>query len=164
MKTIFNALKSLIYGTLFFCLWIWIDLLIKNIDKSFGWSLPAGVYLPGLILIIIGFPIAIWPALSFVIYGQGTPAPFDAPKEFVAVGPYKYVRNPMYIGGFFLFVGFALVNYSLSMLLFPFIWFIIVHLFIIYYEEKKLEKRFGQSYIDYKKKTNRWIPKFKINK
>jgi protein-S-isoprenylcysteine O-methyltransferase Ste14 len=111
MKMILNALKSLIYGTLFFCFWIWIDLLIKNIDKSFGWSLPAGVYFPGIILIIIGFPIAIGTALSFVLYGQGTPAPFDAPKEFVVVGPYKYVRNPMYIGGFFLFAGFALINY-----------------------------------------------------
>ena len=39
-----------------------------------------------------------WCIGTFVTKGQGTPAPFDPPREFVASGPYRYVRNPMYIG------------------------------------------------------------------
>ena len=54
----------------------------------------------------------------FVVRGRGTPAVFDAPREFVVVGPYKYVRNPMYIGALTLLIGFGLYQHSISILVF----------------------------------------------
>jgi len=161
MKTLFVAIKTIIFGTIFVAIWVFVDLLIRNLDNYYGGYLPHWVYIPGIILLIIGLPITVITAFSFVIFGKGTPAPFDAPKEFVVAGPYKYVRNPMYVGGFFAFIGFAFVNFSVSMLIFPFIWYIVVHLLVVFYEEKELEKKFGQSFLDYKKKVNRWIPKLK---
>ena len=77
-----------------------------------------------------------------------------------AVGPYAYVRNPMYIGGFILLVGFGLFHSSVSILLLSIILLLLFHLFVILVEEPTLERTFGESYMEYKKRINRWIPTF----
>lgn len=159
MKLSLNFLKTLLFGTIIIFVWGWISLQFKYFDKFFYFSFPPRLYYPGIFFMVFGGLIALINAMTFVIFGKGTPAPFDAPNEFVNIGLYKYVRNPMYIGGFFLFEGFAFLNLSFSMMVFPFLWLIIVHLFVIKYEEKILEKKFGQSYLNYKNKINRWLPK-----
>jgi protein-S-isoprenylcysteine O-methyltransferase Ste14 len=97
----------------------------------------------------------------FIRKGQGTPALFDPPTQFIAVGPYKYVRNPMYIGGFILLIGFDLYHHSIPMLVLSLILFILFHLFMVFVEEQGLIQRFGGSYIEYKKSVNRWLPRWK---
>ena len=158
MKTFFNLFKTLIFSLVVTCFWGLVSLYVKNLDVISGVYLPLRLRVPGIILMIAGGSLASVCALSFAIFGKGTPFPPDAPKEFVSTGPYKYVRNPMYIGGFMLFEGFAFVNLSVSMIIFGFLWLLIVHLFTIFYEEKTLEKQFGKSYLDYKKKVHRWLP------
>ncbi len=162
MDRFFNSLKTLLFGSAFILLWGWIASLVKYFDKFFGLELPRWFIFPGILLMITGGSLAFITALSFVIFGKGTPAPFDAPKEFVSVGPYKYVRNPMYTGGVALFEGFAFVNLSLSMIIFPFLWLLIVHLFVVHFEEVQLEKKFGNTYNDYKNRVNRWLPRFRL--
>ena len=71
----------------------------------------------------------------FTVRGRGTPAPFDAPRVFVAVGPYRYVRNPMYIGGIMLLAGLAMLRRSVAILVFAAGWYVLAHLFVILYEE-----------------------------
>jgi hypothetical protein len=51
-----------------------------------------------MIMVTIGTAIALWCVLMFVFIGKGTPAPFDPPRKLVIRGPYRFVRNPMYIG------------------------------------------------------------------
>ena len=46
----------------------------------------------------IGAILALWCIATFIMIGRGTPAPFDPPRHLVVVGPYRLVRNPMYIG------------------------------------------------------------------
>ncbi len=162
MDGFINSLKTLLFGCAFILLWGWIASLVKYFDKFLVPEIPRWFMIPGNILMATGGALAFITALSFVIFGKGTPAPFDAPKEFVSVGPYRYVRNPMYIGGFLLFEGFAFVNFSISMMIFPFLWLLIVHLFVIYFEEVQLEKKFGNTYLDYKKRVNRWLPRFRF--
>ena len=77
----------------------------------------------------------------------------------VAVGPYRYVRNPMYIGGWMALIGFGLVEQSGSMVIFSFGWILIAHVFVLLVEGRGLEKRFGQHYLEYKKSVGRWIPR-----
>jgi len=108
----------------------------------------------------VGGILVITCAAIFVLRGRGTPAIFDPPKEFVALGPYKFVRNPMYIGGFILLVGFGLYQNSASILLLSLLLALLIHLFVLAIEEQGLEKRFGRSYLEYKKSVNRWIPKW----
>ncbi len=110
---------------------------------------------------LIGGIIVLLCVIIFIVRGKGTPAVFDPPTKFVAMGPYAYVRNPMYIGGFILLIGFGLYHASVAILILSVILLAIFHLFVVIVEEKKLEGSFGESYLDYKKHLNRWIPKFK---
>ena len=96
---------------------------------------------------------------TFVVRGQGTPAPFDPPRRFVAVGPYKYVRNPMYIGGMILLVGSGLYQRSISILCLALAWLLLVHLLVVFYEEPHLRSRFGAEYQEYCRSVSRRVPR-----
>jgi protein-S-isoprenylcysteine O-methyltransferase Ste14 len=127
-------------------------------DSRFAIRLPDWTKIAGIILMAAGGILALLCLSLFVVRGKGTPAPFDAPREFVAVGPYRYVRNPMYIGGWLVLIGFGLLERSISILLFSFAWLLLAHLFVLVVEERGLEERFGHSYLEYKKSVNRWMP------
>ena len=109
---------------------------------------------------IAGGALGLTCIANFVLRGRGTPVPFDPPKELVAAGPYKYVRNPMYVGALTMGVGFGLWLRSVSILLLALLVALIVHLFVVLLEEPDLERRFGASYISYKKRVNRWLPRW----
>jgi protein-S-isoprenylcysteine O-methyltransferase Ste14 len=78
---------------------------------------------------------------------------------FVVSGPYRWVRNPMYIGGFLLLLGYALCAGSVAALLVALTMLVTVHLVAVLYEEPNLRRRFGASYEQYRRSTPRWIPR-----
>ena len=145
----------------FILLWYWLALDVKSYDKNLNILLPNWFEIFGIAIMIIGGIITIICGGIFSFKGKGTPAPFDSPREFVASGPYKFVRNPMYIGGGMVLIGFGMYELSFSMILFSFVWLLFFHLLVLFYEEPVLEKKFGQSYLEYKKNVNRWLPRFK---
>ena len=159
MKTLFLALRSVIYMSGFLLFFGWIALLVRTFDQSFGVSLPAASEIPGAILVVVGAILVLACAGVFISRGRGTPAIFDAPRAFVAIGPYKYVRNPMYIGGLVLLIGFGLYERSISILFLTLPLFLLVHLFVLFYEEPTLTRKFGSSYQEYRKAVRRWIPR-----
>lgn len=88
--------------------------------------------------------------------------PFNPPPKLVTTGPYTYVRNPMITGFFILLAGIGLFLNSVSFLfiLLPLlIFFAIWEIRVI--EEPELEKRLGERYIEYKKNTPMFIPRWK---
>ncbi len=109
----------------------------------------------------MGTAIILWCFWGFTFKGRGTPAPIDPPKELVATGLYRYVRNPMYVGvlsallGHFLWFGFWRI------LIYAALFLLTTHLFVTLYEEPNLRQRFGTSYEQYLKQVPRWIPKLK---
>ena len=105
-----------------------------------------------------GSLLALTCIVLFVSRGRGTPALFDAPRRFVAAGPYQYVRNPMYLGGLLLLAGFGLWLRSPSVLVMAAMMFLAVHLVVILHEEPALRKRFAGSYVEYSGSERRWIP------
>jgi len=161
MKLFFIILRSLIYVPLFILLFGWLALNVRVYDTKLGVSLPQWVSIVGMVSMAVGSVLILLCVVVFVIRGKGTPAVFDPPREFVAVGPYAYVRNPMYIGGFILLAGFGLYHLSLSILILAVILIVVFHFFVLMVEEPNLERLFGKSYLDYKKKINRWLPKLK---
>ncbi len=161
MRLVFAAVKALVYMTGFLFLWGWIALGFRRYDAQFAIILPPWTEIPGILLMIVGGSVALLCVGTFVIRGEGTPAPFDAPRKFVAVGPYRSVRNPMYIGGWILLMGFGLLEHSSSILLFSLAWLLLAHLFVLYFEEPRLEVRFGSGYLDYKESVSRWLPRWK---
>jgi protein-S-isoprenylcysteine O-methyltransferase Ste14 len=155
----FRIVRSIIYVPLFIFFFGWIAVRVRVFDLKIGGILPFWTRPAGIILMIVGCILILTCVVVFIIQGKGTPAAFDPPKEFVATGPYAYVRNPMYIGGFILLVGFGLNRNSLSILILSVILIVVFHLFVVFYEEPVLERQFGKTYIEYKNRINRWIPK-----
>jgi protein-S-isoprenylcysteine O-methyltransferase Ste14 len=62
----------------------------------------------GIPIIAIGAAGLVWCIWQFFSEGRGTLAPVDPPKHLVVRGLYRYVRNPMYVGNFFLILGMAI--------------------------------------------------------
>ncbi len=110
---------------------------------------------------LLGGGTILWCFWDFTFKGRGTPLPLDPPKELVATGPYRYVRNPIYVGVLVIVMGYFLWFKSVWMIVYAVIAFLGVHLFVIFYEERTLKKKFGMVYENYCKSVPRWIPKFK---
>jgi protein-S-isoprenylcysteine O-methyltransferase Ste14 len=159
MLTLMNAFRTLVWGAAFLTMWGWLALASRRYDRAFGGALPAWMPWLGVPFLIAGIALTATCVYLFVVRGHGTPAPFDAPKEFVAVGPYRRVRNPMYLGGLAMLVGAALINRSPAMLAFTLVPAVCLFMFVKTYEERTLEKRFGDSYRAYKRSVPGWLPR-----
>ena len=107
-------------------------------------------------LVIFGILINLWTDSLFK-KKQTTVKPFEMPNFFVASGPFKLSRHPMYLGMMSILLGFAISQGSLIPFVFPVIFIIIMEKRFIPLEEKNLEKKFDNQYIDYKKRVRRWI-------
>lgn len=114
--------------------------------------------MPGLMLIVGGSAQVLWCLAAFAWEGSGTPAPFDAPRKIVVTGPYRNVRNPMYLGAMLIILGVALMLRSPSAVGVAVFFITLAHLFVLVYEEPALKAQFGESYSDYKRSVNRWLP------
>ncbi len=112
----------------------------------------------GLVLVTLGAALALWCIGTFALVGKGTPAPFDPPRKLVAAGPYRWIRNPMYLGSGTALGGAALFYQSAALVAFAAGFFIVTHLFVVFYEEPTLERTFGAQYADYRNAVPRWMP------
>jgi protein-S-isoprenylcysteine O-methyltransferase Ste14 len=98
---------------------------------------------PAVIVIAVGAALYLWCLWLFATVGRGTPGPWDAPRRFVVVGPYRWVRNPMYLAVFLIVTGETLLYLSVPLLIYLGAVAIGVHLFVVGYEEPTLAERFG---------------------
>ena len=117
----------------------------------------------GMVIGASGAVLALWCILTFVAIGRGTPAPFDPPRRLVTAGPYRFVRNPMYIGAALALAGAALFYQSSALLWYGAAFGLIMHLFVVVYEEPTLRSSFSAEYIDYCKRVKRWWPTLRPN-
>ena len=115
-------------------------------------------HLMGFTLLLPGVAIIIWCFIDFVRRGRGTPAPYDPPRKLVVAGLYTYVRNPQYVGVILVAVGEALLFGRI--VLFGYAVFLAVgyHLFVRFYEEPTLRRKFGEEYVQYCAAVSRWLP------
>jgi protein-S-isoprenylcysteine O-methyltransferase Ste14 len=108
--------------------------------------------------IALYFACAFW---GFAMRGKGTPAPIDPPKKLVVEGPYRIVRNPMYWSVVSVLLGEALIFHSLALVELAVALFSGANLFVLFYEEPVLRRKFGAEYEDYCRRVPRWLPRFK---
>jgi len=110
----------------------------------------------GILLVLFGFLLRVWAAAHF--YSHQMRVISLAPQNsLVTTGPYRYSRNPLYLGGnVCCFFGAALVLGSPTALLMTALHLPLVNL-MIRREEKQLEERFGEEFRRYKKQVRRWF-------
>jgi len=133
-------------------------------NRVLSWSgivRPAGIgaaQAAGILVGASGAMLALWCIATFILIGRGTPAPFDPPRRLVVVGPYRLVRNPMYIGAALALAGAALFYESWALLGYCATFALATHLFVVTYEEPTLRATFGDPYVRYCQRVRRWWP------
>ena len=152
-------LKNLLFtlavpGTVAFYLPVWLAL--RNGD-SLGGPFTAQRAV-GAVVLAISAAVYFWSLYYFVTDGRATPAPIDPPKVLVIRGPYRFVRNPMYVD-----VGLALTGWSLWFNDAGLLWYLAGYLaiamtFVRLYEEPTLQRLFGPQYDRYRAHVRAWIP------
>ena len=133
---------------------------LRWLDAALGIELPRWVRVPGLVAVAVGAMIVLCCGVMLSTRGIGSVAGARfMPKDFVATGPFRFVRNPMSLGGVVLMFGIALCHRLTSGLVLSLVVFLVFHLVILYAEEPGLEQRFGESYREYRRHVPRWIPR-----
>jgi len=94
-----------------------------------------------------------------IFHGRGPHVEFDAPKVFVATGPYRWVRNPVVITLIITVFGEAISFSSWGILALAVLGIGFAHYQVTRIEEPKLKERFGDSYTQYCERVPRWIPR-----
>lgn len=112
----------------------------------------------GLVGIAVGVVFLASCIWQFAHSGRGTLAPLDPPRQLVVRGPYRYVRNPMYLSVTSIVLGEFLLKRSVGLLTYWAIWFALVNIVVIGYEEPALQRKFGAAYEQYSRTVGRWIP------
>jgi protein-S-isoprenylcysteine O-methyltransferase Ste14 len=114
-----------------------------------------------LLLAGIGVIFSGWTARLFMTFGEGTPAPWDPPRRMVIRGPYRHVRNPMITSVLITLLAEAIFFGSWPIAFWMLIFFIGNAVYFPLVEEKGLERRFGDDYLEYKAHVPRWIPRLR---
>ena len=113
---------------------------------------------PGLGLLVVGGALMVWCFWHFTWTGRGTAAPFDPPVRLVVRGPYRFARNPMYVGMVLVNLGWAALLGSPAVAEYAAAAWIFFHLFVWLVEEPGLRLRFGADYEAYCRAVRRWLP------
>jgi protein-S-isoprenylcysteine O-methyltransferase Ste14 len=128
-----------------------------------GWRLPPHAPLAlqaaGVALIAAGFWLLLECFARFALQGRGTPAPIAPPEHLVVTGPYRRVRNPMYVAVTALNLGQAALFADTRVLVYAGVLWIAFHLFVLVYEEPTLRGAFPRDYAAYFAAVPRWIPR-----
>ena len=155
----FVLARTVTYASLFIGL-----LLVFLPSRLLSWS---GVARPavlgaaqaaGMLVAAVGAVVALWCVFAFALIGKGTPAPFDPPRRLVIAGPYRFVRNPMYLGAVTALFGVALFYESAIVAAYAVGFLLVCHVFVLAYEEPTLRRLFGSDYDAYRRRVHRWVP------
>jgi protein-S-isoprenylcysteine O-methyltransferase Ste14 len=130
-----------------------------------GWEVeePLPYWLPlrvvGAVLVVAGLVVLLEAFARFVREGLGTPAPVAPTEHLVVGGPYRYVRNPMYLAVGSLIVGQALLLGQLILIPYAALFGLAVWAFVRWYEEPTLSRQFGAEYEEYRRAVPGWWPR-----
>ena len=110
----------------------------------------------GIVLFVLGWVPNFWYGIYFRKIKTSIPSK-EEPKKFVTTGLFRISRNPIYLGMILALFGEAVFLGSLITFILPILFFILINILNVPFEEDTMEKRFGKKYLDYKKKVRRWV-------
>lgn len=122
--------------------------------------IPQPFNLIGIPLIAIGLFLMIWANYALLHIGKislRNREPMQKPSNLVLAGPYRFSRNPLYLGGLLGLIGLVIVWSSIVTAFLTFLAYLIVRYVFIKREEIILEEEFGDEYRNFKNRVRRWI-------
>lgn len=129
-----------------------------------GWRFhdaPSALRVLGVPLIAGGLYLLLECFGRFALQGHGTPAPVAPPDRLVVTGPYRRVRNPMYVAVVALILGQAALFADARLLVYAAAVWLGFHLFVLIYEEPTLRSAFPEDYAAFTAAVPRWRPRLK---
>ena len=126
-----------------------------------GWTDVATGMAPmfGLLLVGLGAALFAWTARTLA---SGVPNVIDAPAVLLTRGPFRFVRNPLYLAAAALFIGATTVYgfWEPRDAFVVVILALVIHLFVVYREEPATRRRLGPAYDAYRARVPRWLPRW----
>jgi pimeloyl-ACP methyl ester carboxylesterase len=110
-----------------------------------------------LLLLVPGITLLLWCVREFLVAGKGTLAPWDPPRNLVSSGPYRFSRNPMYIGVTLIVWAWAIAFGAWSLVLYALIVMVAFHVRVLVNEEPYLARTHGRRWDDYRARVPRWM-------
>ena len=130
----------------------WLDRNVHALPLDWG----AATRPLGWLLMGVGLALFIWTLVTFWRH-RTTVNPYKAASSLCTGGPFRFSRNPIYVGDWFVFAGVSLLLATAWPLLFaPPIWAMLRYS-VIRHEEAHLQARFGDAYREYQPRVRRWL-------
>ncbi len=125
--------------------------------RVFQLPLPSLGIIVGAVVLGIGFFLSQWASKIFA--EEKTEIIPTSPQNRVLVtrGPFRFSRNPMYLGITGMIVGIALMLGTLPMFVAALLYFFTMRFVFVPFEEEKMARQFGEAYAAYKARVRRWI-------
>jgi protein-S-isoprenylcysteine O-methyltransferase Ste14 len=125
-----------------------VPLPVKPASVAVGWV--------GGTVFVLAFALAVWAILTMTKAGSNVPT--NRPTTvIVRSGPYRFTRNPIYLGMLIGLVGLAMAFDSLWLLVMLVPFFLVIRYDVISREEAYLDRKFGDAYRDYRMRVRRWL-------
>jgi protein-S-isoprenylcysteine O-methyltransferase Ste14 len=153
-----NLLKSILHNIGVVIVGLGIAYLGTRVDALLGVSAFASplVQAAALLLLALGFLVRVWATVYFYAHKMRVIS-LEPQKTLITSGPYRFSRNPLYLGGnVFIFFGAALLFGSPTALFATTMHIPLMALFIRR-EEEHLERDFGEEWQSYKQRVRRWL-------
>jgi protein-S-isoprenylcysteine O-methyltransferase Ste14 len=137
-------------------------LLLLGVQFALNHWLPVRDVIPeplrwaGIAVIALAVALGAWAAVLFKRSKTGI-VPFSESTAVVESGPYRFTRNPMYVGMALILLGAAILMRSLTPLVAPLALVLIIHYRFIVHEEAHMERALGASYLAFKSRVRRWL-------
>jgi protein-S-isoprenylcysteine O-methyltransferase Ste14 len=126
-----------------------VPLLARGVIEPMNWIL-------GFLLIALGEAIRL---AGVAAAGTVTRRRSRTVQRLVTYGIFAWMRNPLYVGNFLIWMGFIIISGVLWFIPVAILLFAVEYTFIVRYEEGVLESIFGDEYLRYKHRTSRWFPR-----
>lgn len=157
---------SLLFGMLFFlvilpAIFIFIGFFINNylhvnLDRNIELAI-------SVVSLVMGLAVMLWTTFFQWRIGEGVPTPNAPTQHLIVSGPYKICRNPIELGAIFYYLGIGtMIDGILTGVICFLLGLVIGSAYHKIIEEQELEKRFGDEYREYKKKTPFLFPRLKL--
>ncbi|HUI88391.1 MAG TPA: isoprenylcysteine carboxylmethyltransferase family protein [Anaerolineales bacterium] len=139
-------------------LWLFHVLAAILLSKFLPWpfAFPDVVKWLGFALVILGLGLGL-SAVNGIWRARTTLDPHGSVSDIVTSGPFRFTRNPMYLGLTCFLTGIPFIFKSYWGLVLSLLFIVLMNLLVIQYEETYLEQKFGEQYTSYKSHVRRWI-------